>query len=203
MTESDDFQGDDLSEDLSEELSDLDSIPSWIDDGETDGGEAQAEPPLSSHVGADKAKTADLEKERDAYMESLKRLQADFENYKKRIARDQEDYAEQKSLKLVEDLLPVVDTFFLALNASHKEDADIETLQKGIELVAAELFGVLEKQGLERIESQNAVFDPELHDAVMHEETGEHDEEVVVEVLREGYKVRGKVIRPAMVKVAK
>lgn len=192
-------------DDLSEELSDIDSIPSWIDDevkeeplGEV-GGEADQAPPTPNNAPA-KSSSDDQTNE---YKDALQRLQADFENYKKRVARDTQDYAEQKNVKLLEELLPVIDAFNLALVAAHEDDADIEKLKKGIELVAGELFGVLEKQGLERIDAHGQVFDPELHDAVMHEETGEHEEEVVTEVLREGYKVRGKVVRPAMVKVAK
>lgn len=180
MTDDNNFE-----DDLSEELSDLDSIPSWIDEE------------------VDDATDSAGQEDSDGLKEALQRLQADFENYKKRVARDTQEYGEQKNMKLLEELLPVIDAFNLALVASHEDDADIEKLKKGIELVASELFGVLEKQGLERIEAHGQVFDPELHDAVMHEDIGEHDEEVVTEVLREGYKVRGKVIRPVMVKVAK
>lgn len=146
---------------------------------------------------------AALEEQRDAYLEALRQLQADFENYKKRIVRDQLDDADAKSAKLIEDLLPVIDNFQLAMGVIEESDSGTKKLIKGLELVHSELFQVLEKQGLEIIEANGALFDPEIHDAVTHEDNNEHEQEVVVEVLRPGYKVRGRVIRPAMVKVAK
>jgi molecular chaperone GrpE len=149
------------------------------------------------------ADVAALTEQRDAYLEALRQLQADFENYKKRVIRDQTEDAEIKSAKLMEELLPIVDNFQLALASIEGDSKEVKKLRKGIELVYAEFLGVLEKQGLEKIEAEGALFDPELHDAVSHEDNGEHDQEIVTEVLREGYKVRGRVVRPAMVKVAK
>jgi len=144
-----------------------------------------------------------LEEQRDAYLEALRQLQADFENYKKRVIRDQQEDAEIKSAKLMEELLPVVDNFQLALKTIEGKDSATKKFRKGIELVYNELYQVLERRGLEPIEAEGALFDPEFHDAVSHEDNNEHDEEIVVEVLRPGYKVRGRVVRPAMVKVAK
>lgn len=146
---------------------------------------------------------AALEEQRDAYLEALRQLQADFENYKKRIVRDQLEDAGAKSAKLMEELLPVIDNFQLAIQTIENSDSVTKKLIKGLELVYSELFQVLEKQGLEIIEAEGALFDPEIHDAVTHEDNDEHEHEVVVEVLRPGYKVRGRVVRPAMVKVAK
>ena len=211
---------------------DLDYIPSWVDEGQNsksesddfdatidalDEGFTQSEgeafldgnvppngadlfgPASSDSMGELKA----LEEQRDAYLEALRQLQADFENYKKRVVRDSLEDAEIKSAKLMEDLLPVIDNFQLALKTIDGKDSESKKLKKGIELVFNELYQVLEKRGLEPIDAQGALFDPEFHDAVSHEDNGEHEEEIVVEVLRPGYKVRGRVVRPAMVKVAK
>ncbi len=208
---------------------DLDSVPSWIDEesqdhklgfslddaervvveDDDDFNETEfdgVEDSIPSNSVPNQSSNPDVQaaiEQRDAYIEALRQLQADFENYKKRVVRDQQEYAEMKSTKLIEDLLPVVDNFELAINSLDSNDKEIKKFKKGVELVYSELFSLLERQGLERIDPEGEEFDPELHDAVMHEDNGEHDTEVVVEVLRQGYKVRGRVLRPAMVKVAK
>ena len=134
---------------------------------------------------------AALAKERDEYLDALKRLQADFENYKKRIIRQQTEHLKRAAETLVEKLLPVLDTFDLAL--VHDE---------GFDQVLASLMGVLEKEGLERIQPDGAAFDPKEHDAVAHEPRDDdaHGAEVI-EVMRPGYRWKGRVVRPAMVKV--
>ncbi|QGG96773.1 nucleotide exchange factor GrpE [Actinomarinicola tropica] len=130
--------------------------------------------------------------ERDDYLDRLRHLQADFENFKKRSTRDHHAAAERATGRLAESLLPVLD----ACDAALLHGAD------GVEPVFAALLGVLEKEGLERIDPLDRAFDPEYHEAVMHEH-GEGDAEgpVVVDVLRPGYAWKGKVIRAAMVKV--
>lgn len=207
----------------------LDSIPSWteelpeaarnapreqpvtempLDEGFTlDIGEDELEArmPDTAEIFAPETSFADvseIEEQRDAYLSALRQLQADFENYKKRVIRDNQDYADVKSVKLMEELLPVIDNFELALKTIVGKDAESKKLRKGIELVYNDLFSVLERQGLEVIDAEGALFDPEFHDAVAHEDNGEHEHEIVVEVLRPGYKVRGRVVRPAMVRVA-
>ncbi len=128
--------------------------------------------------------------ERDDYRDALIRLQADFENYKKRMIKQQTDHLERAAGSLVEKLLPVLDTADLALAHGGGED---------VKQMSAALAGVLEREGLERIDPLGAPFDPTLHDAVALE-PGEGAQEVV-EVMRAGYRWKGKVLRPAMVKV--
>jgi molecular chaperone GrpE len=142
-----------------------------------------------------------LRAERDEYLEHLRRVQADFENYRKRMLRDQTAHVERAAEGLIEQLLPVLDAFELALLNS---GADSERLQKGLELVYSELLGVLEKAGLERIEARGKPFDPAEHEAVMQVERpeGEGGEPGVLDVVRTGYRLKGRVLRPAMVKVA-
>ena len=119
------------------------------------------------------------------------RLQADFENYKKRMIKQQTDHLERAAESLVEKLLPVLDTADLALAHGAGED---------VKQVTDALTGVLEREGLERIDPVGAPFDPTLHDAVAHE-PGDGGQQEVVEVLRAGYRWKGRVLRPAMVKV--
>jgi molecular chaperone GrpE len=132
---------------------------------------------------------AKIARERDDYLDALKRLQADFENYKKRILKQQTEHLERAAEALVEKLLPVLDTFDLAI--AHGGD--------GLDQVQGQLMAALEKEGLERIDPVGKPFDPNESDAVAHED-GEGDP-VVSEVMRTGYRFKGKLLRPAMVKV--
>jgi molecular chaperone GrpE len=131
-------------------------------------------------------------RERDDYREALIRLQADFENYKKRMLKQQTEYLERAASQLVDKLLPVLDTADLAMAHGGGED---------VKQVTGALVSALEKEGLERIAGEGAPFDPTLHDAVVHEPADEEGEQTVIEVLRAGYKWKGRVLRPAMVKV--
>jgi molecular chaperone GrpE len=139
-----------------------------------------------------------LTAERDEYLAHLQRTQAEFDNYRKRMLRDQTAHLERATGNLIEQLLPVLDSFELALNSA---GTDVDRLRKGVELVYGEFLGALEKAGLERIEALGKPFDPEEHEAVMHveDDTGEAG---VRDVVRSGYRFKGRVLRPAMVKVA-
>jgi len=128
--------------------------------------------------------------ERDEYLDRLRRLQADFENYKKRSAREHQLAAERATGRLAEELLPVLDSC----------DAALLHGAEGVEPVFTALLGTLEKLGLERIDPLDAPFDPTVHEAVMHEH-GEGDGPIVTEVLRKGYSWKGQILRAAMVKV--
>jgi molecular chaperone GrpE len=134
---------------------------------------------------------AALARERDEYREALVRLQADFENYRKRILKQQTEHLERAAQSLVEKLLPVLDTAELALAHGGGED---------VKQITSSLLGTLEREGLERIDPNGEQFDPTLHDAVAHEPSDGHEQEVA-EVLRVGYRWKGRVLRPAMVKV--
>lgn len=128
--------------------------------------------------------------ERDAYRDTLQRLQADFENYRKRTQKQTAELAERANESLAIKLLGVLDTVDLA--KAHEPNGSIEQ-------VSVALLDVLTKEGLERINAVEQPFDPTLHEAVAHEE-GE-DGPKVSEELRAGYLWKGRVIRPAMVKV--
>lgn len=160
-----------------------------LDDGETEG-EIVIDP-----AGGEVER---LTAERDEYLAHLQRTQAEFDNYRKRMLRDQTTHLERATAGLVEQLLPVLDSFELALGSG---GTDVERLRKGVELVYGELLGALEKAGLERMEALGKPFDPEEHEAVMHVED-DGGEPGVRDVVRSGYRFKGRVIRPAMVKVA-
>jgi molecular chaperone GrpE len=140
----------------------------------------------------------ELTQERDDLRQLAQRVQADFENYRKRVLREQTAVVERATEGLVEALLPVLDSFELALGAL--DDAD-EKVVKGFELVYAELLGALERAGLERIETDGKPFDPNVHEAVIHEDGD--GEPMVSDTMRTGYRMKGRVLRPAMVKVTR
>jgi molecular chaperone GrpE len=132
--------------------------------------------------------------ERDDYLRRLQHAQADFENAKKRLQREGDERAESLAARLVDDLLPVLDACDAAI--AHDEQA--------VKPVFAALLQALEKNGLQRIDPAGDVFDPNHHEAVLHEPAGPDDDPaltLVVEVLRIGYGWKGRVVRPAMVKV--
>jgi molecular chaperone GrpE len=156
----------------------------------------------ASELEADLARLSQLQSERDEYLDTLRRVQAEFENYRKRVIKEQTALVDRASEGLVEQLLPVLDSFELALkNFDAAGGQDTESVRKGVELVYAELLGVLEKAGLSRVEAEGKPFDPNVHEAVMQEEGD--GEPVVTDVLRTGYTLKGRVLRPAMVKVSR
>ena len=140
-----------------------------------------------------------LQRERDDLLDTTRRLQADFENYRKRVLREQTALVDRATEGLIEQLLPVLDSFELAV--ANLDDTVDEKVRKGIELAFAELTGVLERAGLERVKAAGAPFDPKEHDAVLQDEGD--GEPHVAEVLRNGWKLNGRVVRPAMVKVTR
>lgn len=156
----------------------------------------------ASELEADLARLSQLQSERDEYLDTLRRVQAEFENYRKRVIKEQTALVDRATEGLAERLLPVVDSFELALkNFDAPGSEDTEGVRKGVELVYAELLGVLEKAGLSRVEAEGKPFDPNVHEAVMQDEGD--GEPVVTDVLRTGYTLKGRVLRPAMVRVSR
>ena len=132
--------------------------------------------------------------------DTLVRRQADFENYRKRIERERQTEHHRGIEALIETLLPVLDGFERAL-AAHG-DAGYENYRKGFELIYRQLENTLSKKGLEQIDAEGKPFDPNLHHAVEQVKTTDYPDGTVVGVLQTGYIVHGKVLRPAMVRVA-
>ena len=144
--------------------------------------------------------------ERDEYLDALRRIQAEFENYRKRIARDESESISRGIASFIERLLPILDAFDLAL--VHIGDLNLEAGEDDARVALIQIAGLarasLEREGLARIDEAGVAFDPKFHNAVSHiplEEGEEPSASVVYEVLRAGYSLKGKVIRPAMVTV--
>ncbi len=189
---------------LPEDQPDADSSRSANAPEGTEAADASAAPTPKGGAGADgsaeppgdvEGLIADLERasrERDEFLEALRRTQADFENYRKRVMKQQADDVARAAESLVEKLLPVLDACDGAVRHGAAE----------VEPIYAALLGALEKEGLGRLDPGGEPFDPNLHDAVMHEPAVDGDETTIVsDVMRPGYSWKGRVVRPAMVKV--
>ena len=138
----------------------------------------------------------------DELKEQLMRVSADFANFKKRSTREKEEFRKFAVENFMVELLEVYDNFERALDASKKAES-IESVVEGVEMVFKQFVSILEKQGLKKIESKGVEFDPYLHEAMMHVETNDHPDNVVIDVYKSGYELSSKVIRPAMVTVSK
>jgi molecular chaperone GrpE len=146
----------------------------------------------------------ELQRERDDYYDRWLRKSAEFDNYRKRVDRERREQADQTIVNLLQELLPVVDDFDRALGVEVGDgEGQGESYRKGIELIHAKLNEVLRKHGVVPIEALGADFDPNLHQAVIHETSPDHREGEVIGELRRGYKIGDRLLRPAMVKVAK
>jgi len=141
---------------------------------------------------------AALEAERDEHLDDLKRVAADFENYRKRVARDQESLVARAHERLVRELLPVLDDLERALEAAREHET--LSVEEGVRLVHAELAAALEREGLAEIET-NGRFDPHVHEALLSQPS-EAEEGSVLEVVQKGYRLGDRVVRPARVVVA-
>jgi molecular chaperone GrpE len=147
------------------------------------------------------AELADLQRERDDFKDRWIRKSAEFDNYRKRIERERREQADQSVVDLLQELLLVVDDFDRALTVEAGEGGG--AYRKGVELIHGKLHDLLRKQGVRAFDSLGADFDPNIHQAVMHEDSPEHRESEVIGELRKGYMLHDRLLRPAMVKVAK
>ena len=155
----------------------------------------------STETGLSPDAVAELQRERDDYHDRWLRKSAEFDNYRRRVERERREQADQAVTDLLGELLVVVDDFDRALTVDAGEGS--AAYQRGIELIHTKLHDILRKRGVRPIETLGADFDPNLHQAVIHESSPEHREGEVIGELRRGYLIGDKLLRPAMVKVAK
>ena len=155
-----------------------------------------AETPAPLDAGA----VEELRRERDTLQDRLLRTAADFDNYRKRVERDRRDVADMAVADAVQDLLPIIDNLERALQA---QGGDADSLRKGVELIHKQALDLLRKRGVTTIDALGADFDPNRHQAVVHEASDEHREGEVMQEMQRGYVLGERLLRPAMVKVAK
>ncbi|MGH9524487.1 MAG: nucleotide exchange factor GrpE [Terriglobales bacterium] len=142
---------------------------------------------------------AELRKERDLLVDRLARLQAEFDNARKRAAKEQQDYRDYALADALKSLLPIVDSFDRALET----DESGTDFKKGVELINRQFHDALLKLGLQPIEAKGQTFDPNLHQAVQVVDTDEFEDHQVIDELQRGYKLKDRLLRPAMVRVAR
>jgi molecular chaperone GrpE len=164
--------------------------------------DAPADAPVEAGVSAHEVAgdAASAKAEAAEYLDHLRRLQAEFDNYRKRVTREQTEAVERAATPAVLRLLEVLDDFELALMAA-TEKPDFDRFLHGVELVYAKLADALKSEGLERMAAEGTPFDPERHEALMQTGEGDGEKLIVADVLRPGYTLRGRVIRPAGVRV--
>ena len=181
-------------------------------EGPEPGGQPASEPapgavplvaPAAEAASAAPAREAfeDVCRERDEFRDLLLRKAAEFDNYRKRVERERRDQISAGTLEVIESLLPVLDDFERALAVESPESAG--PYRDGIELIYRQLVDLLAKYGVTPIEARGTDFDPRVHHAVLTEESREHRDGEVIEQFRRGYRRGDRLIRPALVKVAK
>ena len=165
--------------------------------GET-GGESASQTELEQL----REKVKSLEEENSDLKEQYLRKQADFENYRKRMTREKEGFASYANKQLLLDLIPIIDDFERAIKSA-EESKDFDSFHDGILLIEKQFTSMLERKwGLKRFESEGEEFDPQKHEAVMTEESADHDTSTVLEDFQKGYFLHDKVLRPSKVKVS-
>jgi molecular chaperone GrpE len=162
--------------------------------------EPVTEEPDASVAAPENTEIGEMARERDEFKDKFLRKSAEFDNYRKRIERERREHADQAVVALLQELLLVVDDFDRALTVSGDEGG---AYRKGVELIHAKLHDMLRRQGVKPMDVLGADFDPNVHMAVVHEESREHREGEVIGELQKGYMLGDRLLRPAMVKVAK
>jgi molecular chaperone GrpE len=139
-----------------------------------------------------------VQAERDALLDRLARLQAEFDNFRKRQQKEQADFRDYAVSDVLKSLLPVLDNFGLALKAESKP----EDLRKGLELMRRQMEDTLAKHGVKPVPAKGEMFDPRVHEAIEMVETREHKDHQIIDELQRGYTIKDRLLRPAMVRVA-
>lgn len=178
------------------DMTNTDTMPQDTFDHTTEESEAG----YTAHSGepAPPSETDQLRAERDILIDRLARLQAEFDNARKREARERADTRDYTITSTVEPFLGVMDNFHLALNAQ----GSAEQLRGGVELILKQMEDALKSLNVQPVEAIGAQFDPRIHEALGNIETVEHPDHQVLEEIRRGYKIRDKLLRPALVRIA-
>jgi molecular chaperone GrpE len=161
---------------------------------------AEGEESQSAASVAPDAEVEKLRTERDQYLDRLARLQAEFDNFRKRNAREQQEYRDYAVADALKTFLPILDS----LDRAAKSDAtDVDQLRSGVELIDRQFHDALSKLGVQPIQAQGETFDPNFHQAIQMEETDAAPDNTVLGELQRGYKIKDRLLRPAMVRVAR
>lgn len=154
----------------------------------------------SDQTASQDAEVEALRKERDQYLDRLARLQAEFDNFRKRNQREQQDYRDYALADALKNFLPILDS----LDRAAKSDAsDLAQIRSGIQLIDRQFHDALARLGVQPIPAEGQPFDPNVHQAIQMEETDAAPDNTVIDELQRGYRIKDRLLRPAMVRVAK
>jgi molecular chaperone GrpE len=185
----------------SSKVTDKDSAINMDEQTPNSGQEQPEDENLSRDAAAADAEVAKLATDLNDLRQTLMRRQADFDNYRKRIEKERGEDSRRATARVVESLIPIIDGFEHAL-AAHREAAEYENYRKGFELIYKQLIENVTKLGVERLDPLGQQFDPHLHQAMDRTETVKHEDGQILQVFQPGYLFHGRVLRPAMVRVA-
>ena len=190
----------DRAEDFEDPLEDSAGVSPYAaaDAGADLDGEESSESPEPGSPEALQKEVEQLQDTLKAKEDGLLRLQADFENFRRRTAKEKEELGAVVTQEFLKDMLPLLDNFERAMAAEGK---DLDTFQKGVRMIATQFGEILKKHGLEPIETAGQKFDPNFHQAVMRVQNPELEDEAIAQELQRGYMAKGRVIRPSMVQV--
>ena len=188
---------------------DSNQLEEGLGDSAPEGAETPQAPEVNGEVNDTDSKIAQLEnelaalkQERDELYNKMLRTQADFENFRRRSRQEFEQLAHYSGEDLIKKLLPVLDSIERAVACSDLSSENFENWRDGIVLILRQLQNLLAGDGLEEIPAVNEMFDPQFHEAVLQEKSDQVERPTVVEEMQKGYKYKGKLIRPSLVKVA-
>ncbi len=164
---------------------------------------ASGNDPVDSSAGGETGLAAEIAKlraEKEELLQTLVRRQADFENFRKRTERDRHEEGRRGVERMIMDMIPVLDAFDRALQGH--QDPSFEEYRKGVILIRKQLWDVLARHGVQRVDASGKIFDPHLHQAIERVESTEFPDGLIVDVFQDGYLFHGRVLRPAIVRVA-
>jgi molecular chaperone GrpE len=182
-------------------VSDKDRVINIDEERANPGADQSDDEKLAKDAAAADAEVAKLANDVNDLRQTLMRRQADYENYRKRVEKERTEDSRRATARVIESLIPTIDGFEHAL-AAHREAAEYETYRKGFELIYKQLVDNVTRLGVERVDPLGKQFDPHLHQAMDRVETLDHADGEIVQVYQPGYVFYGRVLRPAMVRVA-
>ncbi len=168
-----------------------------------DAPQGKSSPDIDKMINNLKADLESAQEEAKQTYDRFLRVSAEFENYKKRSARETDEFKKYANESLINALLPVIDNLERAVNSSKENNCDNDSLVDGVVLILNEIIKVLEKSNVKPIESLGKAFDPNFHQAMMQKESDEHPDNTVLQELQKGYLIHNRLLRPAMVVVSK
>jgi len=166
-------------------------------------GEETSEEKPADPIKTMETRIEELEKEVEANYDKFIRVMADFENYKKRTAREMSDLRKFANENILKDMLSAVDNLERAVESGSKQDSEKQTLLEGVEITLKDLFRIFEKYGVKDFKSEGEPFNPVFHQAMMQEQTNDYPDNTVLNELQKGYTIHERLLRPAMVVVAR